>query len=132
VVTGRKRYCHPIAGVRLLFGLFLIKAAQCAEGKTTTTASEKESHPFCSFFGGNIGLKKLSRLFLTLSRCHITFWHFLPSKQPSVCAEALEKESHPLPKTAKKKSLQQQAAAGYEARAASMVVVACSLEKAFA
>jgi len=40
--TGKKY----IAGVRLLFGLFSVKAAQCAQGKTTTTtASEKESHP---------------------------------------------------------------------------------------
>jgi hypothetical protein len=40
---GKGKKVHSIAGVRLLFGLFSVKAAQCAGGKTT--ASEKESHP---------------------------------------------------------------------------------------
>ena len=77
-------------------------------------------------------LEKIPSTFSDPLQVSYYFLPFFPSKQPSVRAEALEKESHPLPKTAKKKSLQQQAAAGYEARAASMVVVACSLEKAFA
>jgi hypothetical protein len=73
VVTGEKRSCQPRAGVRLLFGLFSVKAAQCAEGQND----------------GGIGERKSS------------------SSKTAV---------------AKKKSLQQQLA----------MVVACSLEKAFA